>query len=114
MYELDLGSGPALTVNLDSGLRALFATHFDPVDRVGKSQRDLETFPVAGQHRLHQKPIALLLDAEDAFHRRAVHPAGRARVPGPAATPALVRRRLDVGSHDIGLGAILFRRLLVE
>ena len=49
-------------------------------------------------------------EPEDRFHADPIHPAGRARVPGPAAAADVRRRRVDVGGHDVGFGAVALRR----
>src|SRR3954462_8402127 len=45
-------------------------------------------------------------DAENSLDRRTVEPAGRARVPAPAAPTAIGTVPIDVGCHHIGLDTV--------
>ena len=58
-----------------------------------------------GQHRPRAAQAQQPVDAG------AVHPAGRPRVPGPAATPLMRRGGIDIGGYDIGLDLVAGRRL---
>ena len=66
-----------------------------PLDRAGG--------PRGRNAGVHREGGPAALQPEDPFHRDAIHPAGRPRVPGPAAAPAVRRVVVDVGGHGVGL-----------
>ena len=64
---------------------------------------DLERLPVRRQAGLEMQLVHFQAQAQQGFDDEAVHPAGRAGVPGPAAAAGVGRQGIDVGGDDIGL-----------
>ena len=50
-----------------------------------------------------EEQFAAFAHSQDAFESGAIHPSGRAGVPGPAAAPDMGRFRVDVGGQDVRL-----------
>ena len=49
-----------------------------------------------------KKNVHFQPQAEERFHDQPIHPAGRARVPGPATAAGVRRERIDIGGDDVG------------
>src|SRR2546423_7003748 len=64
---------------------------------------DRGLLPGLGNTRLDEQFVAALLEAEYCLERNAIHPARRARVPGPAASPEVAFRGIDIRCNDVGL-----------
>src|SRR5579863_1059082 len=67
------------------------------------AQFDVIAPPGARDARLDAEHVAADAYPEERFESRAVQPAGRAGVPGPAAAGRRGRHRIDIGGHGIGL-----------
>ena len=76
------------------------------VDRAAVAQRHLEAQPRSRDARVDQQKLPVDPETQDRFDAGSVEPAGRTRVPGPAAPPDMRRHRIDVGSHDIRLDLV--------
>src|SRR5205807_2300085 len=62
--------------------------------------------PAGGKARGKAEPVHVQVQAEERFRDEAVHPTGRAGVPGPAATANVGYDGVDVGRHHVRLDAI--------
>ena len=67
---------------------------------------DGEARPPGWNARRHREFGAPPLQAEDALDGHAIHPAGRAGIPGPAASPRMLWMCVDVAVHHVGLGHV--------
>src|SRR6185436_11228242 len=84
--HLDLVLAPIVhEVNDVFGAAAFVAHHGDAVGRLAVAVAQLEPGPARRQARHDAQLVAFAPEAEEGFHRQAVHPARRAGVPGPAA-----------------------------
>ena len=70
------------------------------------SERGLEARPRARDARVDAKRSSADAEAEDPLDARPVHPAGRSRVPGPAAAADVRRLRVDVAPRDVRLDLV--------
>src|SRR5690606_17190024 len=77
LFEPDCLHGVLVNLNM----RLLALSYRDAVDRIRDTQTDAEPVPARRHRRVDRELVAAPLDAEDAFHRRAVQPAGGTRVP---------------------------------
>src|SRR6266481_2183350 len=75
----------------------------DFIARRAVSIRNLEARPIAGDARIDQKRFAAETKAQYPLDTRAIHPSGRARVPGPSSTTLMRRHRVHVGACDVRL-----------
>src|SRR5207244_12891391 len=67
------------------------------------AEADLEAAPGAWDARVEVKRAAPDAEAQDPLDAGAMHPAGGARVPGPAATAHVRRFGVDIGRRHVGL-----------
>src|SRR6185437_3512689 len=67
---------------------------------------DRELPPVARHARLDSQVLAALREAEQRFHRNAIGPRSRTRIPGPAAASNMVGRGVYVRTHRVGLDLV--------
>ena len=77
--------------------------HADLVARGPESQRDREAAPAEGNAGVQRERAIATLEAEDRLEARAIHPAGRSRVPGPPAPTRVGGVRVDVRRHHVRL-----------
>src|SRR4051812_14614153 len=71
----------------DTAAAAGRSLHVDVVDGLAVAIVDVESLPTDRQERLDAKVIHFEVYTEERLDGEAVHPAGRAGVPGPAAAP---------------------------
>ena len=86
----------------DAALHALRIIDHDLEPRGTVSKHYLETGPGPWNAGVETQCTALNAKAENALYASALHPAGGARVPGPAAAPNMARGGVDIGGYDIG------------
>src|SRR5262249_44156007 len=117
----DLVRGPVVAQGHDAACRRL-PVHGDRPDAPAGARRvvhpdvvrgrtesvgDLIPGPAGRDARLDAERIAPDADADDRLDGPAVQPAGRARVPGPAAAAGMRRGAIDVGTDDVRLDLVL-------
>src|SRR5690242_7548704 len=73
--------------------------------------RCLKAGPYGGKAGLDGDELTLAADTENAFDAGAIHPGGRAGVPGPTAASDMRCDGIDVRSHDVGLHFVAAGRL---
>ena len=78
----------------------------DAVERVPEAVVQLELRPLGGKAWLESQPAALEPESQQRLQDQAIHPAGRARVPGPAAAAGVRRDGVDVGGDDVRLDLV--------
>ena len=59
-----------------------------------------------GMHGSRRRRSPSQTQSQDALDAGALHPSGRAGVPGPAAASDMRRRRIDIGGDDVGLDLV--------
>src|SRR5450759_4436301 len=67
---------------------------------------DLEARPGTGYAGTDPKHGSAHVDSQDAFDCRAIHPARRSRVPGPASSADVGGRRIHIRTDHIGLDLV--------
>jgi hypothetical protein len=77
--------------------------HVDVVKRVAVAVMDVERFPLRRYSWLDLQAIHFQPQSEQGFGHQAVHPPGRAGVPGPSAAADVLRVCVNVGGDDVWL-----------
>src|SRR5258706_1199142 len=107
--EGDLGGRAGLAVQRDlrdAAGRAARVFDRELVARRVGAEGDLVARPRAGDAGVQVQRRAAETEAQDPFHARAVHPDGRAGVPGPPTAPDVPDLRVDAGRGDVRLDLV--------
>ena len=78
----------------------------DVIDGLAVAVVHVEAGPARRRARLDAQAIDLEAEPEQRLGDQPVHPARRARVPGPAAAAGVLRVGVDVGRDDVGLDLV--------
>ena len=84
--------------------------HPDVVAGIADLEPGFVARPLGRNAGIDHQDGAFAANAQDPFDPGAVHPAGRARVPGPAAPAHVGRDRIHVGGDDVGLDLVALGR----
>ena len=87
---------------IDVDARHAILLDADVIHRLAEAVMQLEARPVRRQAGGDVQLVDFQAQAEQRFDDQAVHPAGGAGVPGPAAAPGVGRYSVDIGGHDVG------------
>src|SRR5690348_9709067 len=98
-YTIDIHAGDAAT-----DVARVF--DLDPEGGVAAPEGERVALPAPRHAGLEQQPVAPQPDAEHPFDDRAVQPAGRTGVPGPAAAADVRRDRIDIRAFDVGFDLV--------
>ncbi len=96
---------PADNAAANAGM--IFNRHFVPSRLVAK--RYFEISPRSGHAGIKPQRSALNADTQNLLYTCPIHPAGRARVPGPAASPHVWRNGVDIRTHHIRFHLVALR-----
>src|SRR5258708_18818679 len=102
-----------LVVQLDDAGIAGTSSHRDLICRAGIPVRDFKSAPIIWNHRSDGELIAAPLEPQHFLDPDPIHPAGRARIPGPTGSSQLSRRGGYVGCDYVRLATIAFHSLRI-
>src|SRR5882724_342443 len=86
--------------------RARHAAYRDDIGGLVVPIADAKSLPPRREQRADEQAIDFETQAKQGLDDEPVHPAGRARVPGPAPAPEVLRARIHVSCHDIRLDLV--------
>ena len=98
----------------DAAAHAAGIVHPDKVARRSMQVGGFETSPAVRNAGLDRQLLAPQMDPQNAFHRGAVHPTGRAGVPGPSAAAVVRSRGIHVGAHHVGFNLVALDGVFVQ
>ena len=78
----------------------------DLVARGAVAEDDLEAGPCPRNAGIEKQATCPAPETPESIRGRAVHPSGRAGVPGPSAAPDMRRHGIEIGADDIGLDLV--------
>jgi hypothetical protein len=91
------------TITEVTGLTATIWFYGDMIEGLIMAVMQLERLPFRRKTWLEPESISLPPQPQQELYYEAVHPAGSAHVPCPAAPAGVRQTRVDVCGHDIGL-----------
>src|SRR4051794_33185388 len=96
--------GSTIDLQLDAAaLEPIGILDHDLVRRRLVAVLDSELLPSRRNARLEEQLLSALVESENRFERRSVHPACRACVPGPSTAAQVSLRGIDIGGDDVRL-----------
>src|SRR3954468_17807706 len=99
--------GATIDLQLDAAaLQPIGILDHDLVRRRLVAILDRELLPSRRNARLEEHLLSALLESENHLERRPVHPARRARVPGPPTAAEMSLCGIDIGGDDVRLDLV--------